>query len=412
MPISSERLANDVKAIASYTETPGQGASRPTFSDAWAKAVEYVVDQARRCGCSVRTDAAGNLHLRPSVHDRASSVWLSGSHLDTVPHGGDFDGVIGVLAPLEVLRAAQEDGAPAPPLEVISFAEEEGTTFGLGMTGSQIWAGSLDVHQLGQMRNAGNETYLEAGSRHGVRSERLESERIDPAAYRGFVEIHIEQGPGLWTRGQPVAVVTSIAGRRQSEVEVIGVANHAGATAMGDRRDALAAAAEMIAFVEALPSTLAPSAVATVGRITCRPNAINVIADRVSFSIDFRARTKDVLDAGETNIRQTLSDIGRRRKVDVRIQSIESLEATPLSPIVCGRLIRCAERLGSSLPETTSGALHDAAILAPFIPTAMMFVASRDGISHNPAEWSRIDDVALAARILYTAVTGGEDEVA
>ena len=172
MPISNERLANDIAAIAKYTETPGQGESRPTFSDAWAKAVEYVVDTARRCGCSARADAAGNIHLRPSVHDRASSLWLSGSHLDTVPHGGDFDGVIGVLAPLEVLRTAHDDGEPAPPLEVIIFAEEEGTTFGLGMTGSQIWVGSLDAIHLGQIRNAASETYLEAGSRHGVQPER------------------------------------------------------------------------------------------------------------------------------------------------------------------------------------------------------------------------------------------------
>jgi allantoate deiminase len=412
MPISSERLANDVTTIATATDTPGQGASRPTFSDAWAKAVAYVVDEARRCGCSLRSDSAGNVHLRPSVHQHTNSVWLSGSHLDTVPHGGDFDGVIGVLAPLEVLRAAQEDGEPAPPLEVIIFAEEEGTTFGLGMTGSQIWVGSLDATRLGQIRNASGQSYLEAGSRHGVQPERLADERVDPAAYRGFIELHIEQGPGLWTRGEPVAVVTSIAGRRQWEVEVTGVANHAGATKMADRHDALAAAAEMISFVEALPINLASDTVATVGRITCQPNATNVIAGCVRFSIDFRARTNHILDEGEGVLQQNLNDIGRRRKVDVRIQPIESIEATPLSPVVCNRLAASAKRLGCSLPETVSGALHDAGILAPLIPTAMMFIASRDGISHNPAEWSRIEDVALATRILYTAVAGGEGEIA
>jgi allantoate deiminase len=412
MPISSERLANDVKSIATATETPGNGASRPTFSDAWAKAVEYVVDAARRCGCSVFTDAGGNVHLRPSVHEQASSVWLSGSHLDTVPHGGDFDGVIGVLAPLEILRAAHEDREPAPPLELIIFAEEEGTTFGLGMAGSQIWVGTLDANQLGQMRNASGQTYLEAGSRHGVRPGRLAIERIDPARYRGFVEVHIEQGPGLWSRGEPVAVVTSIAGRRQWEVEVTGVANHAGATKMADRHDALAAAAEMISFVETLPTALASDTVATVGRITCQPNASNVIAGCVRFSIDFRARTNQVLDEGQEVLQQKLNDIRCRRKVDVRIQSIESIQATPLSPVVYNGLTRSAKRLGCLLPETVSGALHDAGILAPFVPTAMLFVASRDGISHNPAEWSRIDDVALATRILYTAVTGGEGEVA
>jgi allantoate deiminase len=168
----------------------------------------------------------------------------------------------------------------------------------------------------------------------------------------------------------------------------------------------------MISFVEALPTTLASDTVATVGRIACQPNASNVIAGSVRFSIDFRARTNQVLDQGQGVLQQKLSEIACRRKVDARIAAIESIRATPLSPVVCDGLTRSAERLGCSLPQTVSGALHDAGILAPFIPTAMMFVASRDGISHNPAEWSRIDDVALAARILYTAVTGGDGEVA
>jgi allantoate deiminase len=412
MPISTQRLGNDLAAIEAATETPGQGATRPTFSNAWANAVKYVVDVARDCGCVVRTDAAGNVHLRPSVHDRARSLWLSGSHLDSVPHGGDFDGVVGVLVPLETLRAAQEDGRTAPLLEVIIFAEEEGTTFGLGMIGSRAWVGTLGGEQLGQLRNAAGQSYLEAGARHGVRPNCLAEDRIDATQYRGFIEVHVEQGPAMWKRNELVALVTAIAGRRQYRVAVKGTANHAGSTKMADRRDALAAAAEMIAAVEAVPAALDPDAVATVGRIECRPNAVNVIAEHVHFTIDLRAATDEVLERGDAAVRAQLAAIALKRGVDASIEQSEAINATELSPTVCRRLCEAAGRLGHSLPETVSGALHDAAILAPYVPTAMLFVASRDGISHNPAEHSRIDDIALAAQILYTAVSGGEGEVA
>jgi len=371
-----------------------------------------VVEAARAVGCVVHTDAAGNVHLRPSVHEGASSVWLSGSHLDSVPHGGDFDGVVGVLVPLEVLRAAHEDGRAAPPLELIVFAEEEGTTFGLGMIGSRAWVGTLVADQLAQLRNAAGRSYSEAGARYGVRPDCLESERIEPSRYRGFIEVHIEQGPAMWKRQEPVAVVMAIAGRRQYQVDVAGIANHAGSTKMADRRDALAAAAELIAAVEALPSALDESAVATVGRIECRPNAVNVIAEHVSFSIDFRAATNDVLERGDAAMQARLADIARTRGADARIHLSESIYATRLSQDVCRRLGDSAERLGHPLSETVSGALHDAAILAPFVPAAMLFVASRDGMSHNPAEYSRIDDIALAAQILYTAISGGDGEAA
>jgi allantoate deiminase len=280
------------------------------------------------------------------------------------------------------------------------------------MLGSRAWVGTLAAEQLAPLCNAAGATYLEAGSRYGVHADRLAADRLSANHYRGFIEVHVEQGPAMWKRQQAVAVVSAIAGRRQYQVNVQGSANHAGSTKMADRRDALAAAAEMIAIVEALPASLDASAVATVGRIACQPNAVNVIADRVCFSIDFRAATDDVLERGHAALQSQLTATARKRAVDLQIELIESLPTTELSRDVCNHLSEAARRLGHSLPGTVSGALHDAAILAPLVPTAMLFVASRDGISHNPAEHSRIEDVALAARILYTAVAGGEIEAA
>jgi len=405
MPISAARLERDFQTIAGFTGSPGNGSDRPTFSEHWAKAVAYVVGEAKACGCAVRVDAAGNVHLRPAGLDPNRPVWLSGSHVDSVPHGGDFDGVLGVVAPLEVLRAAKEDGRTVP-LELVNFAEEEGTTFGLGMLGSRAWVGALDRERLAAVRNRGGKSYLEAGKPHGVDPARLAEDRFRAADYLGMIELHIEQGPAMWKRGRPVAAVTAINGRRQYSVELRGTANHAGSTQMGDRRDALACAAEMIAAIERLPPEFGEQAVATVGRIACRPNAVNVIADGVSFTIDFRAPADEIIAAGDGALRTRLAVIAERRGMDFTIEQTETLPAAVMSPEVVARLRRAAERVGCGpLAETVSGALHDSAILAPHLPTAMLFVASRDGISHNPAEYSRIEDMTLATRILYEAVT-------
>lgn len=403
MPVRAERLQRDLETIAGVMHA---GSNRPTFSPAWAAAVEYVVGEAKRCGCGVRVDAFGNVHLRPEGLPAKTPVWMSGSHLDSVPNGGDFDGVLGVVAPLEVLRAAHEDGLPPPALEAVVFAEEEGTTFGLGMLGSRSWLGTLSAAELAPLPNAAGENFLLAGRPFGVEPDRFERERLSAADYLGLIEVHIEQGPAMWKHQQPVALVTAINGRRQYFVRVRGVANHAGSTGMADRNDALAGAAEMILAVEQIPKLISVQAVGTVGRIECRPNALNVIPDHVSFTIDFRAPWEEQLEAGDEAIRRKTREIAAHRGLQLEIEETEYLPAVALSAEVCGRLRTAAKSLSIALPETVSGALHDAAILAPVLPTAMLFVASKDGISHNPDEYSRLEDITLATQILYQVVTG------
>ncbi|HEX4130093.1 MAG TPA: M20 family metallo-hydrolase [Pirellulales bacterium] len=404
MPISARRLQRDFDTIAGFTATPGHGASRPTFSPTWRAACDYVIAEARAAGCELRVDAAGNIHLRPESHRREDCVWLSGSHLDSVPHGGNFDGVLGVVAPLEVLRAAHDDGRDVP-LELVIFAEEEGTTFGLGMLGSRAWVGTLDAAQLATVCNAPGQNYLEAGAPHGVVVDRLTAEQFRPADCLGLVELHIEQGAAMWKNCQPVAIVTAINGRRQYCVELHGMANHAGSTRMTDRRDALAGAAEAIAAIERLAPTLGGAAVATVGQIHCLPNATNVIPEHVTFSIDFRAPADKILETGSRQLEGLVREIAGRRNLQATCELVESLPAVAMDSGICNSLRRAAERLGHApLPETTSGALHDSAILAPLLPTAMLFVASRDGISHNSAEFSRLEDMVLATEILAEVV--------
>src|SRR5688500_10342271 len=177
MPISVDRIRADFEAIGRFSATPGAGASRPTFCPEWAAARDYVIEQAKAAGCHVRTDAAGTVHARPEGIDWTQPGWLSGSHTDSVTNGGKFDGVVGVMTPLEVLRGAREDDLLAPPLELIIFAEEEGTTFGLGMLGSRAWVNALTEQDLSRVRNSNGESYVEAGVRRGVRPSRFREER-------------------------------------------------------------------------------------------------------------------------------------------------------------------------------------------------------------------------------------------
>lgn len=404
MRIDPDRISADIDAIAAFTETPGAGCSRPTFTLPWVAARDYVIDAARRAGCHHRVDAAGNIHIRPAALRWQDSAWLSGSHIDSVPHGGKFDGVTGVVVPLEILRAAHDAGVVAP-LETVVFAEEEGTTFGLGMLGSRAWCGTLSPDDLAAVRNRDGADYLSAGRGFGVDPARMGVERLDPTRYRGLIEVHVEQGPAMWEQDIAVAIVTAIAGRRQYVCTIRGLANHAGSTPMGYRRDALVGAAHCVHSIEHLPTGLGPGAVATVGRMIVRPNAVNVIPDCVEFTVDLRAPTDTALVAGDGILRSLVAGVCDDRKLSHQLRCTEQLPVVGMDSTVCDRLRAASVKCGVGKPvATSSGALHDAAIVAPFLPTAMLFVASRDGVSHNPDEYSRIEDIALAARIVAEAV--------
>jgi allantoate deiminase len=399
MSIEANRIRADIEAIARFTASPGAGADRPTFSPQWRAARDYVIDQAKRAECRIRVDAAGNVHARPESIPWEQPVWMSGSHIDSVPHGGNFDGVVGVVIPLEILRSGPI------PLELVIFAEEEGTTFGLGMLGSRAWTGELSQKELESVRNAVGENYIEAGAHHDVRASMLLEDRLEPLRYLGLIEAHIEQGPGMWANDVPVAIVTAIAGRKQYRCSIRGVANHAGSTSMHDRKDALVAAATCILQLEGIANGIGENTVITVGRIHCKPNAINVIPAEVDFTIDFRSPSNEVLREGDMKIRHVLQQTCERRRLTHTIDATESAPAVEMDLRVCERLKRSAQRLNVAAPPAVSGALHDAAIIAPHMPTAMVFVASKDGISHNPAEFSRIEDIALAAQIIQGAVS-------
>ncbi|MFT3787982.1 MAG: 2-oxo-4-hydroxy-4-carboxy-5-ureidoimidazoline decarboxylase [Tepidisphaeraceae bacterium] len=398
MSIDLNRLRSDFSAIAACTATPGNGATRPTFSDAWGQSRDYVIAQATLAGCDVRTDAFGNIRARPKALGWDTPAWLVGSHIDTVPHGGDYDGVAGVVVALELLRSAHDDGITLP-VELIVFAEEEGPTFGLGMIGSRLLVGELDADAIASLRNSDGKNYIEAGAKYGVDPSRFAASRLSAATVLGLIELHIEQGPGMWRRDQRLAVVIAIAGRRQYKVSFAGAANHAGATSMQDRKDALACACEAVVALEQLAPTLSRDTVVTVGRLSVHPNAVNVIADRVDFTIDFRSPDDVLLTRGDTLIRSILTGIASRRQLTLTLDQTEAIPARPMA----GKLVDAFRALGVE-HTAVSGALHDSAVLAPHVPTVMLFVPSKGGISHNPAEFSRVEDVCEGAKAIAKLV--------
>ena len=408
MSVQPPTIHDHIEAINRFSETdPAVGYSRPTFSESWRRARDYVIDQAAEVGAEHVIDAAGNVHIRSAQVGWDRPVWLSGSHLDSVPSGGKYDGVTGVVIPLDILRRR-----PELPLEVVIFAEEEGTTFGLGLLGSRLWTGAIAPERLGELRNAQGSTYLTAGAPHGVDPERLAhpahwTDRLDPARYVGLVEVHPEQGVSLYQAGRAVSAVERINGRRQFEVAIRGQANHAGSTGMEGRRDALTGAAEIILELETLGRTLnaeVPYSVVTTGVITARPNAANVIPGAVDLSVEIRGQELSLLERGEQRIRRIAAEGAAHRDLEITVERSEAVAPSPLHAEIAGALQRSAAELGHEIEIVPSGALHDAAILAPHLPTAMIFVASRDGISHNPAEFSRAEDLDVAAAVLQRMI--------
>ncbi len=403
--ISAQRIAADIETIGSLSECdPAIGYSRPTFSDPWREARDYVIAEGERFGGETRIDAFGNVHIRRAETGGGRLVWLCGSHLDSVPSGGKYDGVMGVVIALEVFRVA-----PDVPLEVIIFAEEEGTTFGLGMLGSRSWAGEVSPTQLAALKNRHGLSFVEAGALYGVDPRRMEADRLHREQYRGMIEVHAEQGLELWKTGIPAAAVTRINGRREYEVRFSGQGNHAGSTRMTDRRDALTGASEAILMIEALGRRLDQEqqhSVMTVGCVRVQPNAMNVIPGQAIFTVDFRAQEEQILDNGEQRLREELDRIAVQRDLGVEVAVNERVSPSPLDETLRKLFQEAARRLGKTLPEVPSGALHDAARIATCLPAGMLFVGSRDGISHDPREYSRNEDIVEAAEIVLETVRG------
>ena len=357
-------------------------------------------------GMRVRIDAVGNVIGRYEAADPQAPILLAGSHFDTVRHGGRFDGRLGILAPIAVVRHLHARGERLPyHFEVIAFAEEEGLRFRSSFLASSALVGQFDFARLDQP-DADGVTMREAMCAAGLpgTEEAIAACAVDPRRLIGYIEVHIEQGPLLLDRGVPLGVVTSIAGNVRQRATVTGVASHAGTTPMTLRRDALAAAAEMILAVEhrcAEPRDAARALVGTVGMASVPQGAANVVPGRVEFSLDIRAGDDATRDAAIADIDAELARIARRRVVQLSLSQTMRVPCAQCSPRLMDRLAAAIDAAGVPVLRLASGAGHDAMILARITDASMLFVrCGNGGISHNPLETMTAADAELAARVL------------
>ena len=367
--------------IAAMTEEPGRITRR--FLTPPVRAVhDYLRARMQELGMQVHVDAAGNLRGLWQSQNASGKRLVMGSHIDTVPDAGAYDGVLGVVVALEWVRIAKELKFPIN-IEVIAFSEEEGVRFGVPFIGSRAVAGRFDEDILEAKDSDG--VTLEAAIRaFGLDPGLIGKAELDKDAV-GFVEVHIEQGPVLESESLSVALVTAIVGQTRLTFEFIGHANHAGTTPMRLRHDALAAAAEWIAKVETL-ALATDGLVATVGKVVVEPNAGNVVPGAVKVSLDVRHAIDSTRKEAIEKLIESVDAIAARRSLTVKRTRQMDQPAVPMDERLTSFLADAIEAVGLPVKMMSSGAGHDAMVMAARVPTAMLFLRSPGGISHHPAE--------------------------
>jgi allantoate deiminase len=401
-PSFGPALMARLKALAAFTEVEGQ-LTRRYLSPAHVQAGRQVATWMAEAGMSVRTDPLFSVFGRYEGRNPGAPAIMLGSHIDTVVDAGLYDGNLGVLAAIAVVAELARRGERlGHAIEVAAFGEEEGSRFPTHILTSSALIGAM-APELLDVRDGDGVPVREA----------LVAAGGDPEAYRhcvrkkgeiaAFLELHIEQGPMLQERGAALAAVTTINGSVRSAVKVTGFAGHAGTVPMTSRRDALTAASEMVLAVERVGAS-DPDLVATVGRIAALPGAQNVIPGRVTFTVDMRSRSDAVRDRADAALRSALRDIARRRGVTVEVDTYQRNAAAALAPQVVDAVGEAIAACGQRPICLSSGAGHDAMIMARHCPSGMIFLRCKDGISHNPAETITVADADLGVRALLEAV--------
>jgi N-carbamoyl-L-amino-acid hydrolase len=415
MEIDADRLRADIEANAEHGEIEveeGRGRTVLTGTDANRAARETLVQRMDDAGLNVTVDAVGNIAgtwVPESANPDAAPV-AAGSHVDSVPEGGIFDGPLGVYAALEAVRAMQDTGIePARPLVVVSFTEEEGQRFADGLLGSSVAVGKRTVEEALAIEDDEAVALEDALERIDFRGEG----RLDASEWAAWYELHVEQDTRLERENVPVGVVTTITGITHCEVEIAGEANHAGATPMDERTDALAAASEVVLDVEAAANDVveeeSETAVGTVGSLSVSPNATNVVPGQVELGVDIRDVEYQSMQTIVEATRSSLAIVEADRGVETTFSRPFDLEPTPMSDSLRAAAHRAGEDAGIRTMDLHSGAAHDTMHVADVTEAALLFAPSRDGISHNPREWTDWEDCASATRVLAGAMADSAD---
>ena len=398
--IDSARLWESLMEMARIGATQKGGVCRLAMTDLDHDGRQRLLEWCEPLGCSHELDAAGNLFIRRAGTDAGAPAVMTGSHLDSQPTGGRFDGVYGVLAGLEVLRTLHDNGlSTRKPIELAVWNNEEGSRFSPPMMGSGAYTGVFDLDWVYALEDAEGRTVGDELARLGWIGEGLGDRAVD-----AYFEAHIEQGPVLENEGKTIGVVTGAQGQRWYELEVFGQEAHAGPTPMHLRKDALVCSAEMIQEINRLGLANGPHACATCGLIRVIPGSRNVIPGHVWVSIDTRHPDDDVLLAMEREMRAKFDDIAARHGCRYDLSVFWVSPATPFDDDCVGLVRQGAQAAQLGYRDMISGAGHDAVYMARKVPTAMIFVPCENGISHNEIENAEPVDIAAGCQVLLHAL--------
>jgi N-carbamoyl-L-amino-acid hydrolase len=401
--VHQDRLWESLQRLAEFGKNPEGGVSRVSFTEADLAGRSYVMELMREAGLEVCVDPAGNIFGR-RLGSENLPVLLFGSHIDSVPHGGNFDGDVGSLGSIEVIRALNEQHLKTRhPLEVVIWTNEEGGRFYSGLFGSSAAAGILPA-DIASRQDENGEELSDWLSRMGGDAGRIPTSQIKPGSVAGYLELHIEQGARLDEAKVPIGIVQGIVGISLRTCTASGFANHAGTTPMDRRKDALAAASRaLLAVREEVRAEPGPQ-VGTVGWMKIEPGASNVIPGRVTFPMELRDLDAQKIDKIAARILQRFDEIGRQENVQITC-SKPDLHAPALNADAFKEAIRVSARdAGLATMDLPSGAGHDAQNVARFAPMGMIFVPSRGGISHSPLEYTSPEQIANGVEVLYRAV--------
>lgn len=402
MEINAVRLWQRLMELGEIGKQDSGGVTRFSFTEEERRAKDRVISYMKEAGLAVREDSAGNVIGRREGADPLAPAVLTGSHIDTVPHGGKFDGALGVLAAIEALQSMEEKGiATDHPIEVIAFTDEEGSRFGFGMIGSRALAGTLRQEDLERHKDERHLSIADAMRAAGYDPDRIGQAAKDPRQVKAYVELHIEQGSVLERHRLPIGVVSGIAGPLWLQFTLTGQAGHAGATPMNMRRDPLRAASEWMNWIYREAGKY-PNAVATVGKIGAAPGGVNVIPEQVEFTLDLR----DIDEAARNALESSIWEYGNRvcasHQVELAVRTLQRVAPAPCSPEIMAAIEAACRKAGIEQPPALpSGAGHDGMQFRSRWPIGMIFVRSREGISHSPKEWSSQEDCGAGAEVLY-----------
>jgi N-carbamoyl-L-amino-acid hydrolase len=403
--INGARLWDSLMEMAKIGATPKGGVNRLTLTDLDRQSRDLFVDWCRAAGCSVAVDRMGSIFARRPGQSSSLPPVMVGSHLDTQPTGGKFDGALGVMAALEVVRTLNDlDIRTKHPIEICMWTNEEGSRFAPAMVASGVFAGAFKLEDALRMKDVDGREIGAELARIGYAG----SEPVGNRPVRALFELHIEQGPILEEEGIDIGIVTAANGQKWYEITLEGVDSHAGPTPMNRRKDALLGASRIVELVNAIGHRHDPAACATCGMIQAYPNSRNVIPGRVFLTVDLRHPDAARLASMDRELLAGIDEIAGRTKLKCEVKMVADFAPLPFDPACVDAVRRAATQLGYSTRDITSGAGHDAVYMARVCPAAMIFTPCVDGISHNEAEdmkpaWATAGTDVLLHAVLETA---------